>query len=81
MNPPALVDAVLGTLELDGGHAVTHGEQTLSLHEWLSTKRELTRLSRPFVATHAAHAQSEKLNALLAADRTADFTSLLPTSR
>ena len=77
VNPPALVDAVLATLELDGTQPVTHGEQTLSLGEWLSSKRELTRLSRPFVATHAAHARSDELNALLAPDRAADFARLL----
>lgn len=77
VNPPALVDAVLATLELDGTQAITHGEQTLPLREWLSSKRELTRLSRPFVATHAAQAKSEELNALLAPDRTADFTRLM----
>jgi sulfite reductase (NADPH) flavoprotein alpha-component len=77
VNPPALVDAVLVTLELDGTQAITHGEQTLPLREWLSSKRELTRLSRPFVATHAAQAKSEELNALLAPDRTADFTRLM----
>ena len=77
VNPPALVDAVLATLELDGEQAITQSEQTLPLREWLSSKRELTRLSRQFVATHAAHAKSEELNALLAPDRTADFTRLL----
>ncbi|GAB3349801.1 assimilatory sulfite reductase (NADPH) flavoprotein subunit [Lysobacter tyrosinilyticus] len=77
VNPPLLVDAVLATLDLDGAQVVTHGEQTLPLREWLSQRRELTRLSRPFVATHAAHAQSEALNALLAPDRAADFAKLL----
>jgi sulfite reductase (NADPH) flavoprotein alpha-component len=77
VNPPRLVDAVLATLELDGQQAVTVGEQTLPLREWLSHRRELTRLSRPFVATHAAHAQSAELNALLAPDRAADFARLL----
>jgi len=77
VNPPALVDAVLAALELDGEQSVTQGEQALSLREWLSTKRELTRLSRPFIATHAVHAQSEELNALLAPSRSADFNRLL----
>ncbi|KQY51069.1 assimilatory sulfite reductase (NADPH) flavoprotein subunit [Lysobacter sp. Root494] len=77
VNPPALVDAVLATLELDGTQAITHSEQTLPLRAWLSSKRELTRLSRPFVATHAAHAKSEELNALLAPDRSVDFTRLM----
>jgi sulfite reductase (NADPH) flavoprotein alpha-component len=77
VNPPPLVNAVLATLELDGAQAITQGEQTLPLREWLSSKRELTRLSRPFVATHAAHARSQKLNALLAPGRTAEFARLL----
>jgi sulfite reductase (NADPH) flavoprotein alpha-component len=77
VNPPALVDAVLAILDLDGTQEISQGEQTLPLREWLSSKRELTRLSRPFVATHAAHAKSGELNALLAPDRTADFVRLL----
>ena len=77
VNPPVLVDAVLATLELDGAQPVAHGGQTLPLREWLSGKRELTRLSRPFVATHAAHARSDELNALLAPDRAGDFARLL----
>jgi sulfite reductase (NADPH) flavoprotein alpha-component len=71
------VDAVLATLGLDGDQSVTLGALTLPLREWLSHRRELTRLSRPFIATHAAHAQSEALNALLAPDRAADFAKLL----
>ena len=77
VNPPALVDAVLATLELDGEQSVPHGGLALPLREWLSSRRELTRLSRPFVATHAAHARSGELNALLAPDRAADFARLL----
>ncbi|MFC5569684.1 assimilatory sulfite reductase (NADPH) flavoprotein subunit [Lysobacter yangpyeongensis] len=77
VNPPRLVEAVLRTLELDGGHAVTHGDQTLPLRDWLSQRRELTRLSRPFVAAHAARAGDAGLDALLAPDRAADFARLL----
>lgn len=77
VNPPRLVDAILATLELDGEQPVTHGEQTLPLRDWLLHRREITRLSRPFVATHAAHAQSEALNLLLAPDRAAEFARLL----
>jgi sulfite reductase (NADPH) flavoprotein alpha-component len=81
VNPPALVDAVLATLELDGAQPVSHGQQTLPLREWLSDKRELTRLSRPFVAMHAAHARSGELNALLGPDRAADFARLLASQQ
>ncbi|MDQ3204957.1 MAG: assimilatory sulfite reductase (NADPH) flavoprotein subunit [Pseudomonadota bacterium] len=65
-NPPALVDAVIEQLGLDGMAAVTHAEQTLPLHEWLSGHRELTRLSRPFAAAHAARAEAPALDAALA---------------
>jgi sulfite reductase (NADPH) flavoprotein alpha-component len=35
------------------------------LHEWLSAKRELTRLSKSFLQQHAALSGSDELNALL----------------
>lgn len=77
VNPPALVAAVLDALELDGERVVSHGEQSLPLRQWLGSKRELTRLSRPFVASHAAHAGSDALNRLLAPDNAAAFAALL----
>lgn len=67
-NPPALVSAVLETLSLDGDEAVSVSGQTLPLRDWLSDKRELTKLARPFVARHAERAGSSDLRALLAAD-------------
>ncbi len=76
-NPPALVDAVLAALDLDGDRAVAHAGQTLPLHTWLGSRRELTRLSRPFLAQHAAHAGSSTLNRLLAPDNAAAFAQLL----
>lgn len=80
-NPPALVQAVLSTLDLDGDAVVTHGPDTLPLHEWLGSKRELTRLSRPFIATHAAHAGSDALNHLLAPDQREGLTALMAQSQ
>lgn len=65
-NPPALVSAVLETLSLDGDEAVSISGQTLPLRDWLSDKRELTKLARPFVARHAERAGSSDLQALLA---------------
>jgi sulfite reductase (NADPH) flavoprotein alpha-component len=64
-NPAALVDGVIEALQLDGESAVSEGGDTLPLREWLAARRELTRVSRPFLATHAAHAQAEELNTLL----------------
>ncbi len=77
VNPPALVEAVLRTLELDGDTDVEHGGQRLPLRQWLRDKRELTQLSRPFVARHAAQARSEELNDLLGPDRQPALAALL----
>lgn len=65
-NAPALVDAVLGALKLDGDTPVAQGGQELPLREWLSAKRELTKLARPFVAAQAERAGNGGLQALLA---------------
>jgi sulfite reductase (NADPH) flavoprotein alpha-component len=76
-NPPALVDAVLSALNVDGGIQVAHAGQTLPLATWLGEKRELTRLSRSFIASHAALAQDADLNRLLAPDNVAALGRLL----
>lgn len=78
-NPAALVDGVLEALRLDGETAVSEGGDTLPLREWLAARRELTRLSRPFLATHAAHAQADDLNALLAPAQNATLAQLFNT--
>ncbi|MDR3387172.1 MAG: assimilatory sulfite reductase (NADPH) flavoprotein subunit [Rudaea sp.] len=76
-NPPALVAALLDTLNLDGERAVSHNGETYPLATWLAEKRELTRLPRPFVAQHAAQARSAELNRLLAPDNAAALAQLL----
>lgn len=76
-NPPALVDALLAALELDGDAPVAHAGVELPLREWLLSKREITRLSRPFIARHAARAGSEALNRVLAPDNAAQLAKLL----
>jgi sulfite reductase (NADPH) flavoprotein alpha-component len=80
-NPPALVQAVAEALGLETDVPVSHGGDTLPLREWLGRKREITRLSRPFVATHAAHAGSEDLNRLLAPDQRDGLTALMAGSQ
>lgn len=77
LNPPRLVDAVLATLALDGTQPVGHGGQTLPLREWLSSRRELTRLSRPFLVAHAALAQDQGLDRQLSAEDPRNLTELL----
>ncbi|MFZ2753882.1 MAG: assimilatory sulfite reductase (NADPH) flavoprotein subunit [Lysobacteraceae bacterium] len=80
-NPPALVQAIAEALDLDADAAVEHGGDTRTLREWLGSKREITRLSRPFVATHAAHAGSDALNRLLAPDQREGLTALMAQSQ
>lgn len=63
---PALVDAVLDTLRLDGDAVVeAHGEEH-SLRTWLTARRELTQLTRPFFAAHAERSEHASLRELLA---------------
>ncbi len=76
-NSPRLVEAVLSTLKLDGDQPVQHGGQTLPLTQWLASKRELTRLARPFVAAHATLSGDSDLNHLLAADQAPPLAQLL----
>ncbi|SDQ56887.1 assimilatory sulfite reductase (NADPH) flavoprotein subunit [Pseudoxanthomonas sp. CF125] len=78
-NPSLLVDGVLQALELDGDALVQDKDESLPLREWLAERRELTKLSRPFLASHAAQSRSEELNDLLAPARNADFAALLNT--
>ena len=77
VNPPKLVTEVLDTLGLDGDSLVGHGKESLPLAQWLGHKRELTRLTRAFVARHAALARDAELNRLLAPDQAQAFARLL----
>jgi sulfite reductase (NADPH) flavoprotein alpha-component len=76
-NPAALVEAVLDALKLDGNAAVTSGNDTLPLSEWLATRRELTRLSRPFLAAHAERSGAASLQQLLDPTQPAGLAALL----
>ena len=80
-NPPALVDAVLAALEFDGDAPFAHAGTELPLREWLSSKREITRLSRPFIASHAAQAGDDALNRVLAPENSAQLVKLLGDSQ
>jgi len=67
-NHPAIVDTVIGQLKLDADEVIAIGDQSLTLREWLSSKRELTRLSKSFVQQHATRFSGDDLNALLASE-------------
>lgn len=76
-NAPALVDEVLDVLALDGDTAVELKGRSLPLRDWLAGERELTRLSRPFVARHAERSGDAALAALLDEGHEADLARLL----
>lgn len=76
-NPPALVEPVLQALQLDGHAEVTVGAETLPLSEWLAARRELTKLSRPFLAAHAERSGAEELKRLLDPTQPAGLATLL----
>jgi sulfite reductase (NADPH) flavoprotein alpha-component len=61
-NPASLVSDVLAATKLDGEILVAQKP----LREWLTSERELTRLTRGFVAAHAGRARSDEV---AAADR------------
>lgn len=64
-NPEPLVAAVLDATRLDGDASVTVGGDALPLSEWLATRRELSRLSRPLLAALAERSGSADLSTLL----------------
>ncbi len=64
-NPDALIAPVLDVARLDGDAAVEFGGETLSLAEWLATRRELTRLSRPTLTALAERSGADELRQLL----------------
>lgn len=76
-NPPALVDAVLAALHLDGDSAVEHEGVNLPLAQFLSEQREITRLYRPFLERHASRCDDAALSGLLAADRRRECADFL----
>jgi sulfite reductase (NADPH) flavoprotein alpha-component len=62
----ALVDAVLETLRLHGDALVQLNGEAHSLRTWLSERRELTQLTRPFFQAHAERSGDTTLRELLA---------------
>ena len=80
-NDPTLVDTLLATLGLDGEREIRQGEESLSLREWLGSRRELTRLSRSFVSQHAGLSGSVELQGLQAAENSEALSRLLSTQQ
>jgi len=74
---PELVHRILALLQLDGSTPVTQGKETLPLTEWLTHRRELTLVTRPFVAALAERGGHEALKALLQPEKNAELAPLL----
>ncbi|WP_257459165.1 assimilatory sulfite reductase (NADPH) flavoprotein subunit [Archangium lipolyticum] len=64
-NPPELVAAVLSELKLKGATEVSREGRTLPLERWLTEELEITRLARPFLASHATRSGNAELQRLL----------------
>jgi sulfite reductase (NADPH) flavoprotein alpha-component len=73
----ALVAAVLETLGLDGDAEVTFKDATRPLSQWLGRHRELTGLTRPFLAVHAERGNHADLKVLLEPDGRDKLADLL----
>jgi sulfite reductase (NADPH) flavoprotein alpha-component len=65
-NEQRLVKQVLAAAGLHADALVEHRGERRSLAEWLGSRRELTRLARPFLVAHAERAGNGNLNTLLA---------------
>ena len=76
-NPSALVEQWLAALQLDGTLEVAHDGRTLTLTQWLTREREITRLHRAFIATLAAASGHEELKRVLQPEHAADLAALL----
>jgi sulfite reductase (NADPH) flavoprotein alpha-component len=65
IQAPALVEAVLAAVKLDGDAPVQSGGEEHPLRTWLAERRELTQLTRPFFSAHAGRSGDAALRELL----------------
>lgn len=72
-----LVTAVIAELGLDAEQQITQGDVTLSLADWLTERRELTLLTRPFIVAHAERGDHADLRAVLEPEGKAELSELL----
>lgn len=74
---PNLVAQVIEVLGLDGDEAVQVAGTTLTLTEWLTDRRELTLLTRPFIEAHAARGNHDELQGWLKPEAREQLSELL----
>ena len=78
-NPIGLVNDYLRVLRLDGEQEVAHDGRRLPLSRWLAQERELTKLSRPLLAAHAAASGDAELARVLEPEQREALGRLLDT--
>ena len=76
-NPAPVVAAVVAALGLDAATQVEVDGVTRTLGEWLTSHREVTRLTRPFLAEHARRSGDAELASALAPGGEARLRTLL----
>jgi sulfite reductase (NADPH) flavoprotein alpha-component len=76
-NPTAVVDEVLNALKFDGAEPIEIDGANKPLREWLTTGRELTRLTRPFLQQQAERSGDAKLAAVTQPGHEAELRSTL----
>ena len=76
-NPAPVVAAVVAALRLDAATQVEVDGVTRTLGEWLTSHREVTRLTRPFLAEHARRSGDAELASALAPGGEARLRTLL----
>lgn len=64
-NPAPVVAGVLEALRLEGDQAVELEGTARTLRDWLTTSREITRLTRPFLLQQAERSQDARLAEVL----------------
>ena len=74
-----LVEEILDRLELDGDAEVEFSGETMPLHRWLKERRELTVLTRPFLAAHADRCRAAPLREALEPEHRDRLSQLLGT--
>lgn len=75
-NAPQLVDAILTATGLDGDTDVAHDGHRRPLAQWLGEHRELTRISRPLLATVAERSGNTDLAGLLEPSRSSELAAV-----
>jgi sulfite reductase (NADPH) flavoprotein alpha-component len=81
LNPPPVVNRILELTGLDPQLAVSHEGVTLTLHAWLTQRREITRLARPLIEQLAQRSGDAQLRAWLVPEGAAQLRRELKESQ